>query len=391
MPTLPIFVSHYPRLRALHLKMSTIIPSHGIPSLTHLILDRIHASGSNSLSNTHLCNFLRGCLSLQVIHIHACALEGPAATSSTSRDVVLPQLRKLSVVGYGHGYCIDISSKLMLPPQCLVSMPAWRSNGTSHLAHVLAGATTSNYTSMQAVIGSPPFPHKTVPFFPITLFDASRSAGLHLSSLSKSSWTVRVSPPDILGHVETWITEGLFSSPLFHNIRALELSGRFIYLLRRAPVSSILDALPRVDTLSMRMPHPQDVPHSADSEDALRVLLPLSRDAPVPCPLLTTLAIESFSIIDPGLICVLAISRRLAGYPLWRIVLRFTGTSEDAPVIPSDMDAVGSVVDEFVVVHPRCGQAQMPEDLRRMDVFPPECTAEGELMPFWPRWEYSRL
>ncbi|KAI0708292.1 hypothetical protein C8Q76DRAFT_799571 [Earliella scabrosa] len=389
MPAIPLFDGHAPQLRALQMNYCTSIPSHGFPSLTHLVLD-VPSGSHTSIVTTLIVNFLRDCSSLQVVRIYASMLleDAPTIGRSTARDVHLPRLRKLSLSGDANDFKIEICSRLVFPPQCFVSALQYEipeGHGVFHLADALAGSTTSDYTSMQVTIALSPLQRL---YFHINLFDSTRSAGIHLVVNDNARWFADHTAPLL---PRLLIDGSLLSSRLFNSVRTLEIGGCKICGpgVGCNPISVILHALPMIDTLFIKTPI-----GNQDLVEELRVLLPSSRDAPAVYPLLTTLAIEMPAVIDLGLIIILAVARRLAGHPLSRIVLKLT-TSDDLSVLPDEIrGAMEGVVDEVVVVHPlEGGHPETPEELRWMDTtLPPGCTAQGELPDrWWQSWDYVGL
>ncbi len=94
--TTSLFKRHAPRLRCLWLKNCVAIPSNTFPSLTHLIIELL---GTDPIAD--LVAFLQGCPSLREVHLRAdsgVTFQVPPLTDVRSQDLVMPRLRKLSII-----------------------------------------------------------------------------------------------------------------------------------------------------------------------------------------------------------------------------------------------------------------------------------------------------
>ncbi|KAI0767755.1 hypothetical protein C8Q74DRAFT_1219537 [Fomes fomentarius] len=128
--TTSISKGHAPRLRCLWLTNCMAIPSNAFPSLTNLAIEWLGTAVTDRhFPFAELVAFLKGCPSLREVHLLCgsdVAFQVPPLPDVRSRDLVMPRLRKLSIIGW-HAYRdasfhLTLCSRLSLPPDCLLYM-----------------------------------------------------------------------------------------------------------------------------------------------------------------------------------------------------------------------------------------------------------------------------
>ncbi|KAI0767765.1 hypothetical protein C8Q74DRAFT_976866 [Fomes fomentarius] len=400
--TTSLFKGRAPRLRRLWLTNCVAIPSNAFPSLTNLAIELF----ANKFADSHypfaeLVAFLNGCPSLREVHLLCgsdVAFQVPPLPDVRSRDLVMPRLRKFSIIGcrvYSDAsFHLAICSRLSPPPDCLFYMTPIPPTRLREVLDVVVASARRERPFTRLMVTQDVNVAKALDCISLQMVDSHNSMGIRVDVQMEAGFLNSVyrgasNQTDPPSKSRRLLCEALSNYPLLSEIQLLHLSGDDVHVLGGAWSTLLHSTFSSLASLVIVRPY---------SRDPMRlVVLECSHNADlaacIPCPQLQTLTIRVWPGTDLTLLPSLLASRAHAGYPLHQLSIVLMGAVFEYSIM-EDVDVLNRLAEFVDVFDVHFGDRHLgvkgplgPEPSPWSSLLPPECTRSEETPTLlWPEW-----